>query len=258
VDPDVQTSVVAARAISKSFGALTVLHDISFSVNRGDVLCLIGPSGSGKSTLLRCLNHLERIDSGRLYVNGEMLGYEERNGRLHERQPRAIAAQRSRIGMVFQHFNLFGHLTALENIVAAPTWVNHESRKAAAARAQDLLDRVGLTHKAHMYPANLSGGEQQRVAIARALAMRPSLMLLDEPTSALDPELVGEVLDVMRSLAKSGMTMVVATHEMQFARDVGTHVVVMDGGVIVEEGSPADVLVNPQSDRAKSFLTRLM
>lgn len=252
------SEVVRAEHVSKSFGSNQVLKDINLTVDKGDVLCLVGPSGSGKSTLLRCINYLERIDAGRLFVNGESLGYEERNGRLRELQPKAVARQRRQIGMVFQHFNLFGHMTAIENIVAAPRWVTRESKRSARAHAVELLEMVGLSDKADAYPASLSGGQQQRVAIARALAMRPSLMLLDEPTSALDPELVGEVLSVMRRLANAGMTMVVATHEMGFAREVGTGVAVMDGGVIVEHGAPGDVLVDPQSARARAFLSRIL
>lgn len=250
--------VVRAEKVHKSFGSLEVLKGIDLSVVKGDVLCLVGPSGSGKSTLLRCINHLETINAGRLWANGEMVGYRERGDRLYELKPREVGARRQQIGMVFQHFNLFGHLTAIQNITAAPMWVKKESKKAAVAHARELLDKVGLADKANAYPSTLSGGQQQRVAIARALAMRPTLMLLDEPTSALDPELVGDVLDVMRQLAASGMTMVVATHEMGFARDAGTSVVIMDQGQIVEQGDPREVLVNPQSERARTFLTRLL
>ncbi|ONM46947.1 amino acid ABC transporter ATP-binding protein [Nocardia donostiensis] len=250
--------MIVADRVCKSFGALPVLKGVSLEVGRGQVLCVIGPSGSGKSTFLRCINHLEQIDAGRLYVDGELVGYRERNGKLYELHPRDAARQRREIGMVFQHFNLFPHRTALANIVEAPTVVNKVRRADAVARAQQLLDRVGLVGKANAYPAQLSGGQQQRVAIARALAMDPKLMLFDEPTSALDPELVGEVLTVMRELADSGMTMVVVTHEMGFAREVADQLVFMDRGVVVEAGPPADLLSNPRQDRTKAFLSRLL
>jgi len=222
------------------------------------VMCMIGPSGSGKSTFLRCINHLEKIDAGRLSVDGELVGYRERGNKLHELPDKEVCRKRSEIGMVFQRFNLFPHMTALENVIEAPIRVKKESRAVAAARARKLLDRVGLSEKMNAYPNQLSGGQQQRVAIARALAMEPKLMLFDEPTSALDPELVGEVLDVMRGLAGDGMTMVVVTHEMGFAREVGDSLVFMDGGVIVEEGKPRDVLTNPQQERTRTFLSKVL
>ncbi|MFI5716770.1 amino acid ABC transporter ATP-binding protein [Nocardia sp. NPDC051750] len=250
--------MVRADRVHKNFGALRVLNGISLEVRRGQVLCLIGPSGSGKSTFLRCINHLEQVDAGRLYIDGELVGYQERKGRLYELHPREAARQRRDIGMVFQHFNLFPHRTVLGNIVEAPTQVKKLRKAAARERATELLDRVGLADKANAYPAQLSGGQQQRVAIARALAMDPKLMLFDEPTSALDPELVGEVLTVMRELADSGMTMVVVTHEMGFAREVADQLVFMDQGVVVEAGPPAEVLAAPRHDRTKEFLARLL
>ncbi|MFE3000646.1 amino acid ABC transporter ATP-binding protein [Nocardia sp. NPDC059246] len=250
--------MVRADRVCKNFGALQVLKGITLEVKRGEVLCLIGPSGSGKSTFLRCINHLEQVNAGRLYVDGDLVGYREKNGKLYELHPRDAAKQRRDIGMVFQHFNLFPHRTALENIIEAPTQVKKLKRPAAVARARELLDRVGLADKADAYPAQLSGGQQQRVAIARALAMDPKLMLFDEPTSALDPELVGEVLGVMRELAASGMTMIVVTHEMGFAREVADQLVFMDGGVVVEAGNPREVLANPQHDRTKAFLSRIL
>ncbi|WP_305082808.1 amino acid ABC transporter ATP-binding protein [Nocardia australiensis] len=253
----VQPMVVADR-VCKSFGALQVLKGISLEVGRGDVLCLIGPSGSGKSTFLRCINHLERVNAGRLYVDGDLIGYREKEGKLYELNPRDAAKQRRDIGMVFQHFNLFPHRTALENIIEAPTQVKKLPRADALTRAHELLDRVGMGDKANAYPAQLSGGQQQRVAIARALAMDPKLMLFDEPTSALDPELVGEVLGVMRELAADGMTMVVVTHEMGFAREVADQLVFMDGGVVVEAGNPREMLANPHRERTKAFLSRLL
>ncbi len=250
--------MIRAERVHKNFGALRVLNGISLEVGRGQVLCLIGPSGSGKSTFLRCINHLEQVDAGRLYVDGELVGYRERKGRLYELHPREAARQRREIGMVFQHFNLFPHRTALANIIEAPTQVKKVRKAEAVARAKELLDRVGLADKANAYPAQLSGGQQQRVAIARALAMDPKLMLFDEPTSALDPELVGEVLTVMRELAGSGMTMVVVTHEMGFAREVADQLVFMDGGVVVEAGSPTTVLTAPEHERTRAFLSRLL
>jgi len=250
--------MVLADRVSKSFGSNHVLRSISLEVPRGEVLCLVGPSGSGKSTFLRCINHLERVDAGRLAVDGTLVGYEERGGKLYELRPKVAAKQRSDIGMVFQKFNLFPHMTALENIIEAPTLVRGISKSKALARGKELLDRVGLANKANSYPAHLSGGQQQRVAIARALAMDPKLMLFDEPTSALDPELVGEVLDVMKGLAESGMTMIVVTHEMGFAREVADSVVFMDDGVVVESGRPDDVLTNPQHDRTRAFLSKVL
>ncbi|MGQ4617043.1 ATP-binding cassette domain-containing protein [Nocardia sp. R7R-8] len=250
--------MVLADRVCKNFGALQVLKGVSLEVGRGEVLCLIGPSGSGKSTFLRCINHLEQVNAGRLYVDGEIVGYREKNGKLYEMRPRDAAEQRREIGMVFQHFNLFPHRTALDNIIEAPTQVKKVRKSEAVTRARELLDRVGLADKANAYPAQLSGGQQQRVAIARALAMDPKLMLFDEPTSALDPELVGEVLTVMRELARSGMTMVVVTHEMGFAREVADQLVFMDGGVVVEAGPPRQLLADPQYERTKAFLSRLL
>jgi len=250
--------MIRAERVCKNFGALQVLQGVSLEVARGQVMCLIGPSGSGKSTFLRCINHLERVNAGRLYVDGDLVGYRERGGKLYELRPRESARQRRDVGMVFQHFNLFPHRTALANVIEAPIHVKKLSRAKAVARARELLDRVGLADKADAYPAQLSGGQQQRVAIARALAMDPKLMLFDEPTSALDPELVGEVLTVMRELAQSGMTMVVVTHEMSFAREVADQLVFMDGGVVVEAGDPREVLANPQHERTQAFLSRIL
>jgi polar amino acid transport system ATP-binding protein len=227
-------------------------------VHEREVLCLIGPSGSGKSTLLRCINHLEKIDAGRLYVDGVLVGYKQRGDKLHELPEKEVAFQRKDIGMVFQRFNLFPHMTALDNVMEAPIQVRREPKAQVRERALELLDRVGLGDKAKNYPAQLSGGQQQRVAIARALAMKPKLMLFDEPTSALDPELVGDVLGVMKQLAKDGMTMVVVTHEMQFAREVADKVLFMDGGVVVEEGPPDQVIGSPREERTKSFLARVL
>jgi polar amino acid transport system ATP-binding protein len=252
------TTMVKAESVCKSFGALHVLKGITLEVAKGEVLCMVGPSGSGKSTFLRCINHLEQVNAGRLYVDGDLIGYRERGTKLHEMSPRDAAKQRRDIGMVFQHFNLFPHRTALENIIDAPIHVKRVKKDAAMARAKDLLEQVGLSDKATAYPAQLSGGQQQRVAIARALAMSPKLMLFDEPTSALDPELVGEVLAVMKKLAQEGMTMVVVTHEMGFAREVANQLVFMDGGVVVESGSPRDVLANPQHERTKAFLSKVL
>ncbi|MGH7723187.1 MAG: amino acid ABC transporter ATP-binding protein [Candidatus Dormibacteria bacterium] len=250
--------MVRAEAVHKSFGRLEVLRGIDLEVAPGEVMCLIGPSGSGKSTLLRCINHLEKIDAGRLYVDGELVGYQQRGDRLHELHDREVCRKRSEIGMVFQRFNLFPHMTALGNLVEAPVRVKGMSTAAAAERGRSLLDRVGLADKLHVYPNQLSGGQQQRVAIARALAMDPKLMLFDEPTSALDPELVGEVLDVMRGLAEDGMTMVVVTHEMSFAREVGDTLLFMDAGFIVEAGTPREVLANPQHERTRTFLAHVL
>jgi polar amino acid transport system ATP-binding protein len=253
------TPMVKAEAVHKSFGRLEVLRGIDLEVQPKEVMCIIGPSGSGKSTFLRCINHLEKIDAGRLSVDGELVGYRERGDKLYELPDREICQKRSEIGMVFQRFNLFPHMTALENIAEAPMRVKKQSRSTAEAQARSLLDRVGLADKVKAYPNQLSGGQQQRVAIARALAMQPKLMLFDEPTSALDPELVGEVLDVMRALANDlGMTMVVVTHEMGFAREVGDSLVFMDGGVVVEAGKPRDVLTNPQHERTRLFLSKVL
>lgn len=252
------TEMVRAEQVCKSFGALQVLKGVTLSVDRGQVLVLVGPSGSGKSTFLRCVNHLETVSAGRLYVDGDLIGYREKSGKLYEMSPRDAAKQRRDIGMVFQHFNLFPHRTALDNIIEAPIHVKGVKKAEATERARDLLGKVGLGDKADAYPAQLSGGQQQRVAIARALAMDPKLMLFDEPTSALDPELVGEVLGVMKKLAAAGMTMVVVTHEMGFAREVADQLVFMDGGVIVESGEPREVLANPQHQRTKAFLSKVM
>lgn len=250
--------MVQAEGVRKRFGRIEVLKGIDLEVKAGEVMCIIGPSGSGKSTFLCCINHLEHINSGRLSVDGELVGYRERKGKLHELRDREVSAKRREIGMVFQHFNLFPHMTALGNVVEAPIQVGGQSKSEAAEFGRELLTRVGLADKFDSYPAQLSGGQQQRVAIARALAMKPKLMLFDEPTSALDPELVGEVLDVMRELAKSGMTMIVVTHEMGFAREVGDSLVFMDEGVIVEAGTPSDVLTNPREERTKSFLSKVL
>ncbi len=250
--------MVKAEAVHKRFGRLEVLRGIDLEVYPKQVMCMVGPSGSGKSTFLRCINHLEKIDSGRLSVDGELVGYRQRGDKLYELPDREICQKRSEIGMVFQRFNLFPHMTALGNVIEAPIRVKRASRSAAAALGRGLLERVGLADKVDVYPNQLSGGQQQRVAIARALAMNPKLMLFDEPTSALDPELVGEVLDVMRRLAADGMTMIVVTHEMGFAREVGDSLVFMDGGVIVESGKPRDVLTNPQHERTRSFLSKVL
>jgi polar amino acid transport system ATP-binding protein len=250
--------MVEAADVHKSFGRVEVLRGIDLTVQPGEVACVIGPSGSGKSTFLRCINHLERIDAGQMRVNGELVGYREAGGKLYELRESEVARQRRDIGMVFQRFNLFPHMTAAENVMEAPRTVRREPRQAARKRAVELLDRVGLVEKCDSYPAQLSGGQQQRVAIARALAMEPRLMLFDEPTSALDPELVGEVLDVMRGLARDGMTMVVVTHEMGFAREVGDSLVFMDEGRVVEAGNPREVLTNPQHERTKSFLSKVL
>ncbi len=250
--------MVKAEAVHKSFGRLEVLRGIDLEVHPKEVMCVIGPSGSGKSTFLRCINHLEKIDAGRLSVDGELVGYRQRGNKLYELPDSEVCQKRSEIGMVFQRFNLFTHMTALENIIEAPIHVKKESRATAVVRARGLLDRVGLADKVDCYPNQLSGGQQQRVAIARALAMQPKLMLFDEPTSALDPELVGDVLDAMRGLAKDGMTMVVVTHEMGFAREVGDTLVFMDSGVIVEAGRPREVLSSPQHERTKAFLSKVL
>jgi len=250
--------MVEARQVRKSFGRLDVLKGVDLTVNPSEVLCLIGPSGSGKSTFLRCINHLEKIDGGELLIDGELVGYRQSGNRLYELKDREVCSKRAQIGMVFQRFNLFPHLSVLDNITAGPVWVKKESASDSRDRAHLLLERVGLGDKVDSYPNQLSGGQQQRVAIARALAMQPKLMLFDEPTSALDPELVGEVLDAMRSLARDGMTMIVVTHEMGFAREVGDTVVFMDAGVVVESGDPARVLTAPQHDRTKSFLSKVL
>ncbi|HXV92982.1 MAG TPA: amino acid ABC transporter ATP-binding protein [Pseudonocardia sp.] len=252
------TPMVQAKAVSKSFGDVEVLRSVDLEVEPGTVCCLLGPSGSGKSTLLRCINHLETIDSGQLLVDGEHVGYRRRGNVLAELTPRQVARKRRDIGMVFQRFNLFPHMTALANVAEGPVRVLRRPKAAALAEARALLDQVGLADKAEHYPGQLSGGQQQRVAIARALAMRPKLMLFDEPTSALDPELVGEVLDVMRGLAEGGMTMVVVTHEIGFAREVGDHAVFLDQGVILESGDPRKVLVDAEHDRTRAFLAKIL
>lgn len=250
--------MVQVRNVSKSFGSIDALKNVNLVVNRGETVCLIGPSGSGKSTLLRCINRLEEVTSGHIWVDGSLMGYEERPGDLRELTEREVGSQRSHIGMLFQNFNLFPHMTILENVCLAPVLVKRERRSDAEKHARDLLTQVGLEAKVDAYPPQLSGGQQQRAAIARAMAMRPKLMLFDEPTSALDPELVGEVLSVMRGLAKSGMTMVVVTHEMGFAREVSDRVVFMDNRCIVEEGTPAEVLGAPREERTQRFLSALI
>ncbi len=250
--------MVKAEAVHKRFGRNEVLQGHRPRGRRGEVMCLLGPSGSGKSTFLRCINHLEKINAGRLSVDGELVGYRQVGDRLHELREAEVARKRAEIGMVFQHFNLFAHMTALENVTCAPIRVKGVAREQARARARELLDRVGLADKHDAYPAQLSGGQQQRVAIARALAMEPKLMLFDEPTSALDPELVGDVLEVMRGLAGDGMTMVVVTHEMGFAREVADTVVFMDGGVVVESGAPGEVLASPRHERTRAFLSKVL
>ncbi|GAA3764928.1 amino acid ABC transporter ATP-binding protein [Streptomyces tremellae] len=257
--PEQETgAAVECVGVQKSFDGTPVLRSVDLAVEHGQVLCLIGPSGSGKSTFLRCLNHLERIDGGLLRVAGEMVGYREHKGRLHELRQHEIARRRADIGMVFQSFNLFPHMTVLENIVEAPMSVRGIKRSAAEEDARRLLDKVGLAGREGAYPRMLSGGQQQRVAIARALAMHPKIMLFDEPTSALDPELVGEVLAVMKELAAEGMTMIVVTHELGFAREVADTVVFMDGGYIVEQGAPAELFANPQTERCRDFLSKVL
>ncbi|MGW5698332.1 amino acid ABC transporter ATP-binding protein [Streptomyces asiaticus] len=246
--------LVSIRSVRKSFGHHEILKGVDLDVQRGEVVCILGPSGSGKSTLLRCVNHLERVDGGRIVVDGELIGYRRYKRGLQELRDGEIVKQRHNIGMVFQRFNLFPHLTAKENIAIGPVVVQKQSKRDAFARAEELLAEVGLSNRMDHYPAHLSGGQQQRVAIARALATRPQLMLFDEPTSALDPELVGEVLDVMRRLAATGMTMIVVTHEIAFARDVADTVVVMDNGVVIEQGNAKKVLNAPEHERTKAFL----
>jgi polar amino acid transport system ATP-binding protein len=249
---------LATRDLHVAFGAHRVLRGVDLDVDRGRTACVIGPSGSGKSTFLRCIHHLETVDAGRLYVDGELVGYREEGGKIHELHDREVARKRSEIGMVFQRFNLFPHMTALENVIEAPVEVKGMNKRAAQEAGRELLGRVGLADKVDVYPAQLSGGQQQRVAIARALAMRPKLMLFDEPTSALDPELVGEVLDAMRRLAEEGMTMIVVTHEVGFAREVGDTAVFMDEGVVVETGKPREVFANPRHPRTKAFLSKVL
>lgn len=250
--------MVRAEKIVKRFGHLTVLDGIDLSVKRGQVVVIIGPSGSGKTTLLRCINHLEKIDSGRIYIDGQLVGYREVNGRVVEDKEAVVAHMRSQVGFVFQRFNLFPHLTALENVIEAPVHVLHQPRDEVINRAMALLDKVGLADKAHVFPHRLSGGQQQRVAIARALAMNPKLMLFDEATSALDPELVGEVLKVMDQLAKEGMTMIVVTHEMGFAREAADEVIFMDHAVIVEQGPPEQIFDHAENERTRSFLGMIL
>lgn len=250
--------IVVAADVRKSFGSVQALDGVSIEIPAGQVLCIVGPSGSGKSTLLRCINQLERIDSGAIWVDGQLIGYRRVGDKLYELTDSEIARQRLTSGMVFQRFNLFQHLTALENIVEGPVTVQRRRRKEAVDEALALLERVGLTAKRDAYPSELSGGQQQRVAIARALAMKPKLMLFDEPTSALDPELVGEVLAVMRDLAGSGMTMIVVTHELGFAREVANEVVFMDRGAIVERGPSQEVLVHPQQQRTRDFIAAVL
>ncbi|TDV50734.1 amino acid ABC transporter ATP-binding protein [Actinophytocola oryzae] len=257
-EPSGITPMVRSEGVHKYFGRLEVLKGIDLQVMPGEVMCVIGPSGSGKSTFLRCINHLEKLTAGKLWVDGELVGYRQKGDKLYELRENEVAAKRREIGMVFQRFNLFPHMTVCENVMEAPIQVRGVARSAARERALTLLDSVGLADKATAYPRELSGGQQQRVAIARALAMDPKLMLFDEPTSALDPELVGEVLTVMRRLAEDGMTMVVVTHEMGFAREVGDTLVFMDGGVVVEQGDPREVIPNPQHERTKAFLGKVL
>jgi polar amino acid transport system ATP-binding protein len=252
------TPMLEAEGVHKRFGRLEVLKGVSLQVQPQEVACILGPSGSGKSTFLRCINHLEKIDAGRLWVDGRLVGYRQAGDTLHELRDAEICSDRAEIGMVFQSFNLFGHMTALENVAEAPVQVKKVPKADARGRARKLLERVGLADKLDSYPSQLSGGQQQRVAIARSLAMQPKLMLFDEPTSALDPELVGDVLDVMRQLADDGMTMVVVTHEIGFAREVGDNLVFMDDGVVVETGSPREVLANPRHERTRAFLSKVL
>ena len=250
--------MVDAEGVRKRFGRQEVLRGITLQVRTGEVMCIIGPSGSGKSTFLRCINHLEKVDAGRLTVDGQLVGYREHGGKLYELRDREVCERRADVGMVFQHFNLFPHMTALENVTVGPIRVKGEDKAVAVERAKQMLSRVGLAEKLEAYPRQLSGGQQQRVAIARALCMQPKLMLFDEPTSALDPELVSDVLDVMRSLADDGMTMVVVTHEIGFAREVGDSLVFMDEGVVVEAGPPKEVLSSPSQERTQIFLSRIL
>jgi polar amino acid transport system ATP-binding protein len=256
--PAAERLMVKAEAVHKRFGRLEVLKGIDLEVIPREVTVMLGPSGSGKSTFLRCINHLEKINAGRLWVDGELVGYRQQGDKLHELKENEVARKRAEIGMVFQRFNLFPHMTALGNVIEAPMRVKGARKADAIGRGLELLGQVGLADKADVYPAQLSGGQQQRVAIARALAMEPKLMLFDEPTSALDPELVGDVLDAMRKLAENGMTMIVVTHEMGFAREVGSHLVFMDQGVVIEEGRPTEVFANPRHERTRTFLSRIL
>lgn len=251
-------AIMHAENVEKRFGKLQVLKGVSLDVHRSETVCIIGPSGSGKTTFIRCINHLEKIDSGRIEVNGHLIGYRERNGKLVEDSERNIARQRAEIGMVFQRFNLFPHMTALENIIEAPIRVRKVRKRQAIEEAESLLARVGLADKRDVYPGKLSGGQQQRVAIARALAMKPALMLFDEPTSALDPEVIGEVLEVMKELALDGMTMIVVTHEMGFAREAADRVVMMDDGRIIEVGTPEHFFQEPTHERTRQFLSKIL
>jgi polar amino acid transport system ATP-binding protein len=250
--------VMQAREVYKRFGRLGVLKGVSLEVTKGETVCIIGPSGSGKTTFIRCINHLEKMDAGRIEVNGQLIGYRQRNGRLVEDSEKNIARQRTQVGMVFQRFNLFPHKTALENVIEAPVHVLGQSKKDAIEKATVLLGRVGLADKLDTYPGKLSGGQQQRVAIARALAMEPALILFDEPTSALDPEVTGEVLAAMEELAHAGMTMIVVTHEMGFAREAADRVVMMDDGLIIEEGTPEHFFEAPDHERTKQFLSKIL
>ena len=250
--------MVKAEEVHKRFGRLEVLTGVSMEVQPGEVVCMLGPSGSGKSTFLRCINHLEKIDGGRLSVDGDLVGYRQEGDKIYELRDAEVCRERAEIGMVFQRFNLFGHMTAMENVIEAPIRVKRVKKNEATRRAKELLERVGLADKLDSYPAQLSGGQQQRVAIARALAMDPKLMLFDEPTSALDPELVGDVLDVMRQLAKDGMTMIVVTHEMGFAREAADRLVMMCDGAIIEDGSPEHFFTNPENERTKQFLSKIL
>jgi polar amino acid transport system ATP-binding protein len=252
------TAVVQARDVRKHFGSLEVLKGVSLDVRQGETVCLIGPSGSGKTTFIRCINHLEKIDSGRIEVNGQLIGYRERNGRIGEDNERSISKQRTQVGMVFQRFNLFPHKTALDNITEAPVHVLGVPKERAVADAEALLERVGLADKRDAYPGKLSGGQQQRVAIARALAMKPALMLFDEPTSALDPEVTGEVLAVMEELAHAGTTMIVVTHEMGFAKSAADRIVMIDAGRVIEEGPPEHFFLQAREERTKKFLSKIL
>ncbi|GAA4088724.1 amino acid ABC transporter ATP-binding protein [Streptomyces hundungensis] len=252
------TAMVEVRSVHKSFGSLEVLRGVDLDVRAGEVTVVLGPSGSGKSTLLRTINHLEKVDSGWITVDGTLVGYRRSGDKLYELREREVLKQRTQIGFVFQNFNLFPHLTVLDNVVEAPVAALKRPRKDAVAAAEKLLARVGLSDKADAYPKQLSGGQQQRVAIARALALEPKLLLFDEPTSALDPELVGEVLDVIKDLAASGTTMIVVTHEIGFAREVADTVVFMDDGAIVEQGPPAEVLDAPRHERTRAFLSKVL